>query len=203
MTSGFTMPLRDIPEVERVHNIFEALRYGNHKSTQANPDVVMEILDDEVRHGWQLVLPCSAIPKIPGTIVSPLGLVQQKTINEKGEATVKWRLTHDQSCKFQSKTSVNSRVREDELANCLYGTALRRFLHAVVKYRLRFPSTPLLLAKFDLKSAYRRAYFSGTSAAKHRNQLWLTRVHFTGPNGGRRIGLCIVTLHVWGVTKPK
>jgi hypothetical protein len=47
----------------------------------------------------------------------------------------------------------------------MYGTALRRFLHAVVMYRLRFPSTPLLLAKkFDLKSAYRRAHFSGISA---------------------------------------
>jgi hypothetical protein len=56
-------------------------------------------------------------------------------------------------------------VKKEELAaNCLYGTALKRFLHAIVHYRRRFPCTPLLMAKFDLKSAYRRAHFSGTSA---------------------------------------
>jgi hypothetical protein len=164
LTSGFTMPLYDIPELDRVQDVYEALRYGNHKSTQENPAVVLDILDDEVKHGWQLVLPSAKIPMIPGTIVSPLGLVKQNTINEHGETTVKWRLTHDQSFKFQSGTSVNSRVDEDKLAHCMYGTALRRLIHSVVNYRLRFPTTPLLLAKFDLKSAYRRSHFSGVSA---------------------------------------
>jgi hypothetical protein len=46
----------------------------------------------------------------------------------------------------------------------MYGTALKRFLHSIVKYRLRFPDKPILMAKFDLKSAYRRAHFSGISA---------------------------------------
>jgi hypothetical protein len=91
------------------------------------------MLDDEVRYGWQLVLPAESVHVIPGTIVSPLGLVKQNTINEHGETTTKWRLTHDQSFKFQSGTSVNSRVRKEKLANCMYGSALRRFLHAVVR----------------------------------------------------------------------
>jgi hypothetical protein len=89
------------------------------------------------------------------TIVSPLGLVNQNTIDERGNTKTKWRLTNDQSFQFQSETSVNSRVRKEELAQCMYGMALRRFLHAIVQYRRRFPSTPLLMAKFDLKSAYR------------------------------------------------
>jgi hypothetical protein len=101
---------------------------------------------------------------IPGTIVSPLGLVCQKTIDELGNTTEKWRLTHDQSFKFQSGTSVNSRVLKEYLARCMYGTALRRFIHAILIYRRKFPTTPLLMAKFDLKSAYRRAHFSGKSA---------------------------------------
>jgi hypothetical protein len=46
----------------------------------------------------------------------------------------------------------------------MYGTALRRFIHAIVHYRRRFGAIPLLMAKFDLKSAYRRAHFSGISA---------------------------------------
>jgi hypothetical protein len=53
---------------------------------------MMEIIDDKVKHGWQLVLLCTKIPLIPGTIVvSPLGLVKQNTINIHGETTtVKW-----------------------------------------------------------------------------------------------------------------
>jgi hypothetical protein len=46
----------------------------------------------------------------------------------------------------------------------MYWMALQRFLHAIVHYRRHFSSTPLLMAKFDLKSAYRRAHFSGKSA---------------------------------------
>jgi hypothetical protein len=166
LTEGFTMPLDKLPETERVQDTYEAIRYGNHKSTQRNPSVVLEMLRDEVERGWQLVLPCASIPMIPGTIVSPLGLVNQNTINERGETTTKWRLTHDQSFKFQSGTSVNSRVQKERLAKCMYGMALRRFLHSIVHYRSRFPTTPILMAKFDLKSAYRRAHFSGHSAVQ-------------------------------------
>jgi hypothetical protein len=122
------------------------------------------MLNEEVRYGWQLVLPASSIPRIPEAIISPLGLVKQTSINEHGESVIKWRLTHDQSFKFKSNTSVNSRVETEKLAKCLYGNALRRFIHAIVLYRRRFPSKPLLIAKFDLKSAYRRTHFSGISA---------------------------------------
>jgi hypothetical protein len=164
LTVGFTMPLNQLDDTDRVVDVLEALRYGNHKSTLKNPDIVREILNDEVKHGWQLVLPCDSIAKIPETIVSPLGLVCQNTINEKGESTTKWRITHDQSFKFQSKTSVNSRVRTEELANCMYGAALKRFIYSIVNYRRRHPATPLLMAKYDLKSAYRQAHLSGVSA---------------------------------------
>jgi hypothetical protein len=78
------MPLTDIPKMDREQDVREALNYGNHKSTLLNPSAVLEILDDEVKHGWQLVLPSRQVSRIPGTIVSPLGLVQQNSINEHG-----------------------------------------------------------------------------------------------------------------------
>jgi hypothetical protein len=46
----------------------------------------------------------------------------------------------------------------------MFGAALRRFIHSIVHYRRKYPSTPLLMAKYDLKSAYRRAHLSGVSA---------------------------------------
>jgi hypothetical protein len=182
MTDGFTMPLRELADSDRVADVLEAIRYGNHKSTQMNPGIVIEMLNEEVTRGWQLVLPCDRIPLIPETIVSPLGLVCQKTIDEHGKSTDKWRLTHDQSFKFQSGTSVNSRVDKERLARCLYGTALRRFIHAILIYRSKFPTAPLLMAKFDLKSAYRRAHFSGISALQSIATSHGLRVNSTSPD---------------------
>jgi hypothetical protein len=66
LTKGFTMPLRKIPDVDQAHNVIVAIRYGNHKSTQKNLTVVLEMLKEEVEKGWQFVLPCASIPTIPG-----------------------------------------------------------------------------------------------------------------------------------------
>jgi hypothetical protein len=164
LTTGFTMPLEKLDDKERLKDVQEALKYGNHKSTQQNPTIVREMLNDEVIRGWQLVLPRNSIGRIPEAIVSPLGLVRQNTINEMGETIQKWRITHDQSFKFQSGTSVNSRVQKEKLTDCMFGAALRRFIHSIIHYRRKYPSTPLLMAKYDLKSAYRRAHLSGVSA---------------------------------------
>jgi hypothetical protein len=96
IAEGFSMPLAKLPDVNRVADVFKAINYGNHKSTLKNPEIVLEMLGDEVARGWQLVLPCDRIASIPETIVSPLGLVNQNTINETGQTVTKWRLTHDQ-----------------------------------------------------------------------------------------------------------
>jgi hypothetical protein len=138
------MTLEKLDDNERLKDVQEALTYGNHKSTQLNPAVVREMLNDEVVRGWQLVLPCDSIVRIPETIVSPLGLVCQNTINEVGETIKKWRITHDQTFRFQSGTSVNSRVQKEKLTDCMFGSALRRFIHSIIYYRRKHPSTPLL-----------------------------------------------------------
>jgi hypothetical protein len=161
---GFELPLQELDDLKRVQDVYDALAYGNHKSAHKHSEPLIQILEEEVARGWQLVLPASIIPKIPGSIISPMGVVEQNTIDEQGRITTKWRVTHDQSFKFSLGTSVNSRVRTEELMDCLYGWSLKRFLHAIVHYRRRFPSTPLLLAKYDLKAAYRRVHFKWESA---------------------------------------
>jgi hypothetical protein len=164
LENGFELPLNELDELARVQDVYDALAYGNHKLASKHSGPLIQILEEEVQHGWQLVIPSSIVPKIPGSIVSPMGVVKQNTINEHGHVTTKWRLTHDQSFAFSSGTSVNSRVRQDELMDCFYGWALKRFLHAIVHYWLRFPTTPLLLAKYDLKAAYHRVHFKWESA---------------------------------------
>jgi hypothetical protein len=77
------MPLRSLPDLDRVEDVSKALQYGNHKSTHANSYIVLAMLNKEVRYGWQLVLPASSIPKVPELIVVlPLDLVKQTSINE-------------------------------------------------------------------------------------------------------------------------
>jgi hypothetical protein len=164
LQNGFRLPLSDLDDSARLIDVHEALAYGNHKSATMHHEPLLQILEDEARRGWQLVIPASLIPEIPGAIVSPMGVVEQNTIDEQGRVTTKWRVTHDQSFTFASKTSVNSRVQQEELMDCLYGWALKRFLHAIVFYRSKLPSTPLMLAKYDLKAAYRRIHFQWESA---------------------------------------
>jgi hypothetical protein len=166
LNNGFDLPLVELNELDRVQDVYDALAYGNHKSASKHSAPLLQILDDEVTRGWQLVIPAHIVPKIPGSIVSPMGVVEQNTIDEQGRITNKWRVTHDQSFKFSSGTSVNSRVKQTELLHCLYGWALKHFLHAIVYYRSKFPNTPLVMAKYDLKAAYRRVHFTWESALK-------------------------------------
>jgi hypothetical protein len=42
------MPLEKLDDNERLKDVQEALTYGNHKSTQLNPAVVREMLNNEV-----------------------------------------------------------------------------------------------------------------------------------------------------------
>jgi hypothetical protein len=65
LAQGFTMPLKELPDAHRRIDVLEALKYGNHKSTQKNPAMVLEMLKEEVERGWQLVLPCANTPTIP------------------------------------------------------------------------------------------------------------------------------------------
>jgi hypothetical protein len=124
----------------------------------------MKILSTEVEKAWQLPLPIQHLDKIPGAVVSPLGLAEQAGIDENGHIIPKWRVTHDQSFAFSSGQSVNDRVIESELTPCQYGFALRRFLHTIIRLRQLYPTTPILLSKFNFKSAYRRIHWSATSA---------------------------------------
>eukprot|EP00804_Cyclotella_cryptica_P002677 CCRYP_009579-RA/>CCRYP_009579-RA protein AED:0.58 eAED:0.60 QI:0/0/0/1/0/0/2/0/151 len=57
-----------------------------------------------------------------------MNIQEQNTINELGEIVTKERLTHDQSYKWKSETSINSRTKDEHLLPCLLGQTLRRSL---------------------------------------------------------------------------
>ena len=55
------------------------------------------MLKEEVKRGWQLLLPKEATVEIPDFEVAPLGMVVQTTIDEVCDPQRKLRLTHNQS----------------------------------------------------------------------------------------------------------
>jgi hypothetical protein len=104
--------------------------------------------------GFALPFPLNKIKKIPGVLLAPLNIQLQKTINERGKIIPKDRLTHDQSWKWQSETSVNSRVDEEQLMPCYFGRALKRIIYWTVAMQKQYPKKRILATKLDVKAAF-------------------------------------------------
>ena len=175
---GSTFPLDPIPEADRIEDLKAALVYKNHKSADEN-ETFIDTMTNEIRHGWALPLPPDFATSIPEAAAAPHGIISQHTINERGEILDKNRMTHDQSFPGAvSKTSVNSRVRDEDLIPCLYGHANTRCIHYIVGCRQRHPNTRIWLSKVDWKSAYRRQHLNATTAVKSLTQVLIDGIWF-------------------------
>ena len=122
---GSKWPLQPLDEENRIKDVEDALNFGNHKGANKQQELLEKLVTDDVTRGFAIPLPLSKIIQIPGILLAPLNIQAQNTINERGEIITKNRLTHDQSWKWQSGPSVNSRVIKEELMPCYFGQALR------------------------------------------------------------------------------
>jgi hypothetical protein len=154
-------PIKEEPSLQ---DLLEAIEFGNHKSATMDGPKLLSIFGKEVKKGWQLTLPISALQHLPGAVVGPVGIVSQDSIDAFCHRLPKDRRIHDQSFSFDSGQLLNNRVIEDELTPCRYGFALLRFLHKIAALRAIYPAARILLSKFDFKSAYRRVHFKAESA---------------------------------------
>jgi hypothetical protein len=105
-------------------------------------------------------LPINIVKKLHNISISPLGCQEQDTLNEKGETTIKHRLTHDQSFLGPSGKSKYSRVIEEQLPPCKYGHCLKRLLNYIASLHLCYPSTPIYLSTFYFDAAFCRCHIS-------------------------------------------
>ena len=104
---GSRWPLKELPLSDRWKDLEEALVFGNHKGAESNPAILKDLVKKDVIHGYGLVLPLDKIKRIPGALLAPMNVIKQNSIDECGKIVVKDRLTHDQSYKWGSGTSVN------------------------------------------------------------------------------------------------
>ena len=100
-----------------------------------------------------------------------MNIQKQNTINEYGRIIEKDHLTHDQSYKWLSGTSVNSRAITDNLLPCMFGACIKRIVNWTISARRKFSKSPILASKFDFKSAFRRCHLNAASAAQTCTQL--------------------------------
>jgi hypothetical protein len=152
---------RDLNPSERRKEVSAMLARGNHKSAQSKQPQVGKLLAKDVLHGFSIPIPISVVGKIPGAMVQPLGLVQQRVI--------KFRLAQDLSFstnQMVEPTSINSRVDMTAYAEMIYGWCLPRIIHYVVSLRAKYPSLHILISKYDYSDAYRRIAHSAKAAAQ-------------------------------------
>ncbi len=147
LLNGSQWPLDEISEDDRVADLHKALVFGNHKGATSKPELLKALITKDVRHGYGLVIPRDKIARTPNACLAPMNIMHQFTLNASGDIIDKKRLTHDQSFKWQSGTSVNSRVDKDKLQRCMYGCCLMRLLCWIVAAQRKYPNKPLVLQK--------------------------------------------------------
>jgi hypothetical protein len=115
LTHGSKWPLVEISKEERVQDLYNALTFGNHKGALAKPELLMKLIGKDVKHGYSIPIPLDStnIKQIPGLEMAPMNIMAQNMINELGQVIPKDRLTHIQSWRWSSSTSVNSRVQKE------------------------------------------------------------------------------------------
>lgn len=133
-------PLEDLEEELRLADLKAAYKRGNHKSADKNAAFLAEAVLKEIHKGWGLPLPDDSYLEIPELIINPMGVQNHIGVMDDGTFDAKLRNTHDLSWLGEvSKTSVNSRVKKDEMLPCMFGHCFLRIIHFIVHMRYRHP----------------------------------------------------------------
>jgi hypothetical protein len=82
--------------------------------------------------GYCLPLPLGKAKNIPGILLAPINIQKQNTIDEHGRIVEKDRLTHNQSFKWSSGTSVNNQAWANKLLPCMFGACIMQIVNWVV-----------------------------------------------------------------------
>jgi hypothetical protein len=155
----------------RASNLQDALTFGNHKGALKKLDLLLKLIGKDVKAGYSVPIPLESVTRIPGLEMAPMNIMPQNTINEFGRVIPKDRLTHDQSWKWGSGTSVNSRVQKKFFQECRYGFCIRRIVNWAVAARRVHPCQQILASKIDYKLAYHCGILHFATALKTTMQL--------------------------------
>jgi hypothetical protein len=152
---------------QRISENEALIAFDNHLKAQQAPDIIRKSIMTDVKHGYAFPISTSCIRNIPIAMVCPLVVAHQTTISSDGSRIGKDRLTHDQTfCLLDTSESVNTLLDTTAYPELVYGHCLKQILYQVLSLRYHFPSSAILLAKLDIKSAFRRINYSGEAALR-------------------------------------
>lgn len=97
LVKGALLPLDDISDSDREKDLIFHSNRGNHKSANKNVEMIREISAEDVARGFSLPLPIPSLHFLPNASLAPLGYVRQSTIDNFGNRSYKYQMTHDQS----------------------------------------------------------------------------------------------------------
>jgi hypothetical protein len=179
LANGSQFPLEKHDENLRQADLEMAVAYGNHKSAENNIDTLISHVTKEISKGWIVPLLPNHAKQLDNAMISPIGVVSQSTINDRGEIIPSNRVTHDLSFPGKlSGLSINSRTNMELLETCQYGHMLVRTIHYIVALRLAYPYLPIVLQKIDFKSAYRRQHLNAATAVQCMSSAMIKNTQF-------------------------
>jgi hypothetical protein len=80
-------------------------------------------------------------------------------------------MTHDQSFKWSSRTSVNSWVKAEELLPRMFGARIKRIVNWTITTQQLFPNVPVLASKINFKSAFQGLHLNAATAVQTCTQI--------------------------------
>ncbi len=92
------------------------------------------------KYSYRIPVPIWCVMSIPELCTAPMIIMAQNMIDELGRIVPKDRLTHDQSWKWSSSTSVNSCVQKELLQACHYGFCIHQLVNWAVAARRKHPN---------------------------------------------------------------
>jgi hypothetical protein len=69
--------LEELEEEKRVSDLNEALVFGNHKGATNKPDVLKQLISNDVTYGYALPIPLNKIVKLPHVCMAPMNVAPQ------------------------------------------------------------------------------------------------------------------------------
>ena len=109
-----------------------------------NEEFITKSIDKEVSRGWAFPIPLNWVPLIPGIAVTLIKVAKQYILNKNG------CITHDCSRPSKSGLSLNSRIDDDKMKECIYGMCLWRILYQIHQLRLKNPGVAIPLSKLAI-----------------------------------------------------
>jgi hypothetical protein len=153
---GGVWPLVELEEELRKHDLPDILTFCKHKGTSAMPEALQKLICKDVKYGYSILIPILCVTSIPGLCMAPMYIMAQNMLDELGTILPKNRLTHGQSWKWSSGTSVISCVQKELLQACRYRFYIRHLVNWAVATRRIYPNQHTLASKINYKLAYQQ-----------------------------------------------